>query len=147
MAVGTSPGELRELTEEELTTRLRESKEELFNLRFQMATGQLGQQPSASHRTRRNRHAVYNRAARNVNWVWHPGPVGEGFVMADSSTEKKTAEKGPAHTPRTEKPRGPSQDPHRLRGERQDAEDHRGRARGAHQAPRSTARSFAPPPR
>ena len=41
MAVGTSPGELRELTEEELTTRLRESKEELFNLRFQTATGQL----------------------------------------------------------------------------------------------------------
>jgi large subunit ribosomal protein L29 len=41
MAVGTSPGELRELTEEELTERLRESKEELFNLRFQNATGQL----------------------------------------------------------------------------------------------------------
>src|SRR4051794_11464736 len=41
MAVGTSPGELRELTEDELTSRLRESKEELFNLRFQMATGQL----------------------------------------------------------------------------------------------------------
>ena len=30
MAVGVTPGELRELTEEELTTRLRESKEELF---------------------------------------------------------------------------------------------------------------------
>lgn len=41
MAVGISPGELRELTEVELTDRLRESKEELFNLRFQMATGQL----------------------------------------------------------------------------------------------------------
>jgi large subunit ribosomal protein L29 len=41
MAVGTSAGELRELTDEELATRLRESKEELFNLRFQMATGQL----------------------------------------------------------------------------------------------------------
>jgi large subunit ribosomal protein L29 len=41
MAVGISPGELRELTAEELTERLRESKEELFNLRFQMATGQL----------------------------------------------------------------------------------------------------------
>ncbi|EUA92257.1 ribosomal protein L29 [Mycobacterium ulcerans str. Harvey] len=39
--MGISPGELRELTEEELTERLRESKEELFNLRFQMATGQL----------------------------------------------------------------------------------------------------------
>ena len=41
MAVGVSAGELRELTEEELITKLRESKEELFNLRFQMATGQL----------------------------------------------------------------------------------------------------------
>ena len=41
MAVGTSTGELRELTDDELTDKLRESKEELFNLRFQMATGQL----------------------------------------------------------------------------------------------------------
>lgn len=41
MAVGVSAGELRELTDEELTERLRESKEELFNLRFQLATGQL----------------------------------------------------------------------------------------------------------
>ena len=39
--MATSPGELRELPEEELQTRLREAKEELFNLRFQMATGQL----------------------------------------------------------------------------------------------------------
>ena len=41
MAVGVSTGELRELTNDELVTKLRESKEELFNLRFQMATGQL----------------------------------------------------------------------------------------------------------
>ncbi|CAN5648781.1 50S ribosomal protein L29 [soil metagenome] len=41
MAVGISAGELRELTDEELAERVRESKEELFNLRFQMATGQL----------------------------------------------------------------------------------------------------------
>ena len=34
-------GELRELNEDELQARLRESKEELFNLRFQNATGQL----------------------------------------------------------------------------------------------------------
>jgi len=32
---------LRELTAEELVLRLKEYKEELFNLRFQMATGQL----------------------------------------------------------------------------------------------------------
>ncbi|HMZ15283.1 MAG TPA: 50S ribosomal protein L29 [Mycobacterium sp.] len=41
MAVGVGAGELRELTDDELTDKLRESKEELFNLRFQMATGQL----------------------------------------------------------------------------------------------------------
>lgn len=41
MAVGTTPGELRELSDDELTDKLRESKEELFNLRFQSATGQL----------------------------------------------------------------------------------------------------------
>ena len=41
MAVGVSAGELRDLTEDELVEKLRESKEELFNLRFQMATGQL----------------------------------------------------------------------------------------------------------
>ncbi len=33
--------ELRELPDEELVTRIESSKEELFNLRFQMATGQL----------------------------------------------------------------------------------------------------------
>ncbi|MEO6793937.1 MAG: 50S ribosomal protein L29 [Mycobacterium sp.] len=41
MAVGVSAGELRELNVDDLVERLRESKEELFNLRFQMATGQL----------------------------------------------------------------------------------------------------------
>ena len=41
MAVGVSAGDLRELTDDELVDRLRESKLELFNLRFQMATGQL----------------------------------------------------------------------------------------------------------
>lgn len=41
MATETPAAELRELTEDELVTKLREAKEELFNLRFQMATGQL----------------------------------------------------------------------------------------------------------
>lgn len=41
MGVGTSPVELRGLTAEELVERLREAKAELFNLRFQGATGQL----------------------------------------------------------------------------------------------------------
>jgi large subunit ribosomal protein L29 len=37
----TSPAELRELPENELRIRLESAKEELFNLRFQLATGQL----------------------------------------------------------------------------------------------------------
>jgi large subunit ribosomal protein L29 len=41
MAIGTSTHELRELTDEALRDKLREAKEELFNLRFQQATGQL----------------------------------------------------------------------------------------------------------
>ncbi len=41
MAAGTTAAELREFTEEELVTRLREAKAELFNLRVQSATGQL----------------------------------------------------------------------------------------------------------
>ncbi|MFA7324057.1 MAG: 50S ribosomal protein L29 [Candidatus Nanopelagicales bacterium] len=41
MAAGTQAGELRNLDDAELTAKLREAKEELFNLRFQGATGQL----------------------------------------------------------------------------------------------------------
>jgi large subunit ribosomal protein L29 len=40
-ATTTTAAELRELSDEELVLRVREAKEELFNLRFQMATGQL----------------------------------------------------------------------------------------------------------
>jgi large subunit ribosomal protein L29 len=41
MAAGTAAMELRGLEDDELVTKLKESKEELFNLRFQSATGQL----------------------------------------------------------------------------------------------------------
>lgn len=41
MANGTPAFELRALNEEELVAKLHERKEELFNLRFQAATGQL----------------------------------------------------------------------------------------------------------
>jgi large subunit ribosomal protein L29 len=41
MASGTKATELRELSEEDLVTKLREAKAELFNLRVQGATGQL----------------------------------------------------------------------------------------------------------
>jgi large subunit ribosomal protein L29 len=41
MAAGVKAAELRELSEEELVTKLRDAKAELFNLRVQAATGQL----------------------------------------------------------------------------------------------------------
>jgi large subunit ribosomal protein L29 len=44
MAVGSkelAPANLRELDDERLVEELRKAKEELFNLRFQSATGQL----------------------------------------------------------------------------------------------------------
>ena len=54
MAVGVGAGDLREFTDEELITKLRESKEELFNLRFQTATGQL----TNNHRLRTVRQEI-----------------------------------------------------------------------------------------
>jgi large subunit ribosomal protein L29 len=41
MAAGTPARELRGLEDDELVFKLKESKTELFNLRFQSATGQL----------------------------------------------------------------------------------------------------------
>ncbi len=41
MATGTPAHEFRELDNAELNKRLADAKEELFNLRFQLATGQL----------------------------------------------------------------------------------------------------------
>ena len=37
----TTTAEIRDLADDELVSRLGEAKEELFNLRFQVATGQL----------------------------------------------------------------------------------------------------------
>jgi len=54
MAVGVTAGELRELNADDLVERLRESKEELFNLRFQTATGQLNN----NRRLRTVRHQI-----------------------------------------------------------------------------------------
>jgi large subunit ribosomal protein L29 len=41
MGQNTAASEVRDLNDDELLVRLREAKEELFNLRFQVATGQL----------------------------------------------------------------------------------------------------------
>ena len=45
----TTAAEIRDLADEELVARLREAKEELFNLRFQVATGQLDNNRRLQH--------------------------------------------------------------------------------------------------
>ncbi len=49
MAAMTTASELRHLDDEALEEKLRQSKEELFNLRFQAATGQLESHGRLSH--------------------------------------------------------------------------------------------------
>jgi large subunit ribosomal protein L29 len=75
MATGLSTGELRELTDDELIERLRESKEELFNLRFQMATGQLAN--NRRLRTVRNEIARVYTILRERELGLAAGPGGE----------------------------------------------------------------------
>jgi len=53
----SAANELRELGTDELVLRLREAKEELFNLRFQMATGQMDN----NRRLRTVRHDIARR--------------------------------------------------------------------------------------
>ncbi|MDT7788362.1 50S ribosomal protein L29 [Lentzea sp. BCCO 10_0856] len=78
MAAGTTASELRELTEEELVLRLKESKEELFNLRFQMATGQLDN----NRRLRTVRHEIARiytvMRERELGLSVSPESTGEG---------------------------------------------------------------------
>jgi large subunit ribosomal protein L29 len=76
MAVGVTPGELRELTADELTDKLRESKEELFNLRFQMATGQMNN--NRRLRTVRREIARVYTVLRERELGLASGPAGEG---------------------------------------------------------------------
>ena len=75
MATTTAASELRELTDDELVLRLRESKEELFNLRFQMATGQLAN--NRRLRTVRQEIARVYTVLRERELGLASGPVGE----------------------------------------------------------------------
>ena len=83
--------ELRGITDAELVTRLREAKEELFNLRFQVATGQLDN--NARLRTvRKNIARIYT--------VMRERELGIEYV---SITTEELAESTPAKKTRAEK--------------------------------------------
>ena len=54
----TTAAEIRDLADDELVSRLGEAKEELFNLRFQVATGQLDNNRRLHH-VRRDNARIY----------------------------------------------------------------------------------------
>jgi large subunit ribosomal protein L29 len=76
----TTAAEIRDLNDDELVSRLRESKEELFNLRFQVATGQLD--------NNRRLHHVRRDIAR-IYTVMREREL--GIVRETTSTEAGTA--------------------------------------------------------
>ena len=67
--------ELDEMTDIDLETKLREAKEELFNLRFQMATGQLAN--NRRLRTVRQEIARVYTVLRERELGLASGPAGE----------------------------------------------------------------------
>jgi large subunit ribosomal protein L29 len=85
VATNSKAAEVRDLSDDELLTRLREAKEELFNLRFQVATGQLD--------NNRRLHTVRKDIARiyTVMRERELGIVRAGTTTAD---EADTAETG-----------------------------------------------------
>jgi large subunit ribosomal protein L29 len=89
--MATTTPELRELHEEELETRLREAKEELFNLRFQMATGQLDN----NRRLRTVKHDIARIYTilheRELGLSVAPDDVATGVTADDTASEGVTA--------------------------------------------------------
>jgi len=60
--------ELRELSAEELKEKEKEASQELFNLRFQKATGQLGN-TAMIRKTKKNTGASKNRSLRDYRFL------------------------------------------------------------------------------
>jgi large subunit ribosomal protein L29 len=78
----TTTAELRELHDEELENRLREAKAELFNLRFQMATGQLDN----NRRLRTVRHDI-----ARIYTILHERELGLSVAPGQATNEGVTA--------------------------------------------------------
>jgi large subunit ribosomal protein L29 len=82
MSAITTAAQLRDLTPADLATKLAESKEELFNLRFQAATGQL-ENHGRLRTVRRDIARIYTVLRERELGITEPG---EG--TADEDTEK-----------------------------------------------------------
>ncbi len=74
----TTALELRGASDEELLTRLREAKQELFNLRFQVATGQLDNN---------KRLQTVRRDIARIYTVMRERELGITYEVADASAD------------------------------------------------------------
>jgi large subunit ribosomal protein L29 len=86
MAAGIPATDLRELGDDELVTRLRESKEELFNLRFQVATGQLDNNRRLQT-VRRDIARIYTVMRERELGIEYGVPAGVATSSASGETE------------------------------------------------------------
>ena len=92
--MASKTAELRELTDDQLLERAESAKEELFNLRFQLATGQLDDSSSI----KKTRHEIA-RIATLMRQRDIEADLEAKAVTADAGTEPGT---DPGTEPRTE---------------------------------------------
>ena len=79
--MASKAAELRDLTDDQLTERAESAKEELFNLRFQLATGQLDN----SSAIKKTRHEIARIAT-----VMKERELDARAATADASTEEES---------------------------------------------------------
>src|SRR5262249_46785944 len=95
MAKGLTAADLRSVTEEELDGKLAEAKTELFNLRFQAATGQL-ESHGRLHAVRKEIARIYTvMRERELGIVtFAEEPVVEEAVAEEPAAAETVAEEG-----------------------------------------------------
>jgi large subunit ribosomal protein L29 len=107
MAKGLTAEELRTQPEEELVTKLKEAKEELFNLRFQAATGQLeshGRLRAVKREIARIYTVMRERELGIITFVEEEMPVADEAEAADEVDEAGPADEATAEAaPKAEK--------------------------------------------
>ncbi|HEX6472532.1 MAG TPA: 50S ribosomal protein L29 [Streptosporangiaceae bacterium] len=96
MAKGLTAEDLRTQPEQELITKLKEAKEELFNLRFQAATGQLeshGRLRAVKREIARIYTVMRERELGIIQFVEEAAPAAADDEEAAEETAEETAER------------------------------------------------------
>jgi large subunit ribosomal protein L29 len=95
MSAATKAAELRNLDADELAGKLREAKEELFNLRFQAATGQL-ESHGRLRTVRREIARIYTIMREHELGITEPVDAPDGSDSAGSGSAGSDSDEGKA---------------------------------------------------